>query len=170
MTTQNKLQKINSNIFLSFGPVSVLPQHAHIWVVDFQTHNRGHRNTRLCTSNVFNVLLYNPCLWVLPVSVERSSSSPSLTPSPSLSTSYVALALARFILSCYHHLLETHDSGIRTVSLQRSRIGHVSVYCATYSAYSVHMIPSPQNPLPPLLSLLVGTNSSHITVALAASL
>ena len=39
-----------------FGPASVPPQHAHNWVVDFQTHNRGHRDTILCLYIVLDVL------------------------------------------------------------------------------------------------------------------
>ena len=38
------------------------PQHAHSWVVEFQFHNRGHRNTRLCPSSVLDVLRHIPCL------------------------------------------------------------------------------------------------------------
>ena len=52
------------------------PHRAHSWVAEFQSHNRGHRNTRLFPSNMFNVLCYIPCIKFLPASSYCYSSSP----------------------------------------------------------------------------------------------
>ena len=56
--TSKKIRYLNASIsvclikfenlvfyFLYFGTVSVFPQLAHSWVVEFQSQNRGHRNT-----------------------------------------------------------------------------------------------------------------------------
>ena len=53
--------------FFPFGPAFVAPYHAHYWVVKFQTHNRCHRETRICPSIVLDKLHYTPCLQILPV-------------------------------------------------------------------------------------------------------
>ena len=58
----------------------MFPQRARSWVVEFQYKNRVYRNTKICPSNLFNVLLYIPCLWFLPVSAYRYSSF--LSPPP----------------------------------------------------------------------------------------
>ena len=55
-----------------------------------------------------------------------------LPPSSSLSSSTASntLAPARSSHSFSHHHLATHVPGLRTISLQRSRIGGVTMYCA----------------------------------------
>ena len=127
-----------------FGLVSVFPHRAHSWVVEFQSQNRGHRNTRLCQYNVFNAILYIPCLWFLLVSAYRSSYYPPIPPSPSYATINAAFEPARSSTSCSHHLLSTHPPGLRTVYLQRSRIGRAKMYHTTVFGY---MLPPPESRL-----------------------
>ena len=56
--------RLHHYIFLSiyFLPFSVSTQHAHSCVVEFQSQNRGYRDTRLCLYNFFDTLRYIPCL------------------------------------------------------------------------------------------------------------
>ena len=116
---------------LYFGPVSVSPQRAHNWVVKFQYQNRGHRETIIYPTNVFNFLRFTPFLNFLPVSSYRSTSSPFIPSSLSAAAAATALAPDRSRTSCYYHLLSTQPPGLCTVFLQRSRIRHVAMYCAT---------------------------------------
>ena len=67
----------------SFGPVSMSPQHSHSWWVEFQAHNRGHRDTRFYLSIVLYVLQYISCLQFLSVLSSWAPSSPPLSSSPS---------------------------------------------------------------------------------------
>ena len=120
-----------SFLYSYFGTVSVFPQCAHSWVVEFQYHNRGHRNTRLCTSNVFNMLLFIPCPRFLLVSAYHSSSPLSPPPSTPADAASAALAPNRSSPSCYHHLLEIHAPGLCTIFSQKSIIGYVAVYYTT---------------------------------------
>ena len=92
------------NNFFSFGPVSVSPHHAHSWVVELQSHNRGHIDTILCPSDALKPLHYIPCLQFLPVVSYQSVYSPPISSYPSAVTVAHALAPARSILSCSHHL------------------------------------------------------------------
>ena len=117
--------------FLSFGPVSVSPYHDHSWVVEFQYQNRGHRDTILYRSNVFNKLSYIPCLQFLHIVSYRSVSSPPLSSSPSYAAAVRSLAPAKSIPSCIHHFRATQAPGLRIVFSQRSIIGRVVIYCAT---------------------------------------
>ena len=117
--------------FLYFLLLTMFPQCAHNWVVEFQSQNRGHRHTRLYPYNIFSALLHISCLWLLPVAAYLSSPFPSLYPSPSSADAVATLAPASSSPSLSHHLLATHDPDIRTVSLQRSKIGRVAMYCAT---------------------------------------
>ena len=41
-------KKAHLYFLLYFGPVSVSPHHADSWAVDFQSHNRVHRDTIIC--------------------------------------------------------------------------------------------------------------------------
>ena len=107
------------------------PRRAHNWVVEFQSHNRGHRNTRICPYNVFSALLHIPCLRFLPVSAYLSSSSSSLFPSLYSASAATALSTDWISPSWSHHLLATHAPDLHTVSLQRSRISRVAIYCVT---------------------------------------
>ena len=127
----------------------MFPQRAHSWVVEFQSQNIVHRNTRLCTYNVLNVLLYIPCLWFLPIAAYQSSSSTSL-PS-SLSSAAAAAAAAAFdttssIPSCYHHILATHAPDLCTVSSHWSRISRVAMYCVTVLCLFITYAPISSNP------------------------
>ena len=133
------------DFFLSFGPVFVFPHSAHSWVVDFQSQNRGHRKTRLCPSNIFNALLYIPCLWLLTLATYRSSSSPSL-PLPLSSAASANLAPDSSSPSCSHHILATYSPGLCTVSLQRSKIDGVAMYCATVFCLFGTYAPISSNP------------------------
>ena len=117
-------------IFLYFGPVYVPQQHAHNWVVKLQSHNRGHRDTVLCPSDVFNSLRFIPYLRFLPVSYYCSSSFPSLPSSPSAAASAITLVYARSIPSFSRHLLANHSPGLHTVLFHRSIIVRVMMHCA----------------------------------------
>ena len=68
-------------LFIYFGPASMYPQHAHSWVVEFQPHNRGHMDTRICPSSVLDTQVYIPNLKLLPV-VSYLAVSYLLLPSP----------------------------------------------------------------------------------------
>ena len=116
--TSKKLRYLNASIsvclikfenlvfyFLYFGTVSVFPQLAHSWVVEFQSHNRGHRDTRLCTSRVFNALRYIPYLQFLPVASYPYASSSSHTSPLSAAAADITLPPTRYSPYCYHHLL-----------------------------------------------------------------
>ena len=96
----------------------MFPQHAYSWALEFQYQNIGHRNTRLCPYNVFNVILYIPCIRFLHIAAYRSSSTPSLPPylSDASTAAAAELATSRSSPSFYHHLLVTHAPGLRTVS------------------------------------------------------
>ena len=69
-----------SSLFIFKRPPYMSPQHALSWVADFQPHNRGNSDTRLCPSSVPR---YIPCLQCLPVVFYCTVSSPSLSSSPS---------------------------------------------------------------------------------------
>ena len=83
-------------LLFSFGPVSMSPHHAHICVAKFQSQNRGHMETIINLSNVFNVLHYIPCCQFLPVVSYRSISSPYLSSLPSSAAVAHSLTPARF--------------------------------------------------------------------------
>ena len=123
---QNILQLYLS--FLSFGPATMSPQHAHCLVVVFQSQNRYHRDTRLCPYNVLNSIRYIPCCQFLPVVSYRSVSSPPLSSSLSAAAVARALAPARSISSCSQHLQSNQAPGLRTFLFQRSIIGRVKIY------------------------------------------
>ena len=116
---------------LYFVPVSLSPQHGHSWVVEFQSHSRSHRNTRLSTYNMFNALRYTPCFHLLLIDSYLYSSYFSLPSSLSADSNATYLEPASSIPSCFNHLLSTQAPDLRTVFSQRSRIGHVAMYCAT---------------------------------------
>ena len=121
-----------ANIFISFWPVSVFPQRAHNWLVEFQSQNRGHINTRLCPFILFKLLIRISCLRLLPVTAYLYVSYYSLSPyPPHPSAPTAALAPARSSLSCFHHLLENHAIGVCTVSSHSSIIVRLVIYCAT---------------------------------------
>ena len=61
--------------FSSFGPSYMAPYHADYWVVDFQTHNRGHWDTIICTSIVLDKIPYTPCIQFLLVVFSHAASS-----------------------------------------------------------------------------------------------
>ena len=105
----------------------MFPWHAHNSVVEFQSQNRGHRNTRLCHFIIFKLLLHIPFLWFLTVAAYISvySSSFSLSPPSAVSD---ALATNTPSTSYSHHLLDINTHIIRKVSLHRSIIGHVAIY------------------------------------------
>ena len=113
---------------LSFGLIYMYPYHYHSWVVEFQFHNRGHSDTRLCPSNVFNTLSYTLCLHFLPVFSYRSVCSPYLYSSPSAADTTCTLTHTRSIPSCSHHHQATQAPGLRTVFLQRSIIIRIIMY------------------------------------------
>ena len=50
--------------------------YANYWVVEFQTQNRGHRDTRLCPSIVLDKLHYTLFLQLLPIVYFHTASSP----------------------------------------------------------------------------------------------
>ena len=115
--------------FLYFGLVYVSPQHAHSWVVEFQTQNIGHGDTKICPSNVLNALHYTPCLQFLPIVSYRSISSTPLSSYPSASATAHSLTPTISIPSCSHHLQVTYPPSLPTILFQRSSIGHVAMYC-----------------------------------------
>ena len=54
------IEKVNNSIaffFLSFRPTSTIPQHAHYWVVEFQSQNSGYTIDILCPS-LFRIMCY----------------------------------------------------------------------------------------------------------------
>ena len=127
-------------LVLSFGTVSLFPQRAHSLAVGIKYQNRGHRNTRLFPSNVFNVLLYTTCLRFLPFTAYRSSSYLSLP--PSLSSAAAAIATASSSPSFYHHILAAHAPCLHIVSSLRSSCVHSCTFresphflCITYCAW-----------------------------------
>ena len=146
----------------------MFPQISHNWVVTFQSNNRVHRNTRICTFIVFKLILHIPCIWFLPVENHLSISSSSLYPYPPTSSS---TSLDTYISSpsCYHHLLVTQTPGISTVSSHRSRISRVEMYCAAilwlFRKHStISLTPTPPSPSP-----MTVTTNSHPPYALVAS-
>ena len=115
----------------SFGPVSMSPQHANSWVVEFQSQIIGHIDTILYPSNLLNYIRYILCLRFLHVVSYRSVSYTPLSSSPSTPDISRAIAPDRSIPSCSCHLRATHYPGLHAVSSQSSRIGRIAVYCAT---------------------------------------
>ena len=125
-------QKLNLKaIFLSFyfGPFSMSPHRAHSWVVEFQSQNIGHNDTRLSTYSVFNALCYIPCLQFPTIAVYRSFSSTSLLSFHYTATAANALAHARPNTSCSHHILGTYTPGLHTFFSHRFIIFCVTTYC-----------------------------------------
>ena len=108
----------------------MVPQYAHNWVVEFQSQNRGHRDTRLCPYFVLNSLYYIPCLQFLTVVYSHDASSPPLSSSPSSAASARSLESARSSPSCSHNLQENQAPGLCTYLLHSSIIGRVAIYCA----------------------------------------
>ena len=53
-------QRVIQKLFISFVPAYVSPHHAHSCFVEFQSQNRGHRDTRIFPSSVLNALRYIP--------------------------------------------------------------------------------------------------------------
>ena len=130
------------------------PYRAHNWVVEFQYHNRVHRDTRICPYNVFNVLCYIPCIQFLTFASYQSASSPSLPSFSSAVTTTIALAPARSVPSFSHHLLETQAPA--PSSLRGPESSASQCYEQPYSASLRHKLSYPQNPPPPFLSPAVG--------------
>ena len=159
-----------SFFYYSLGLVSMLPQHDHSCVVELQYHNRAHRNTRLCTSNIFNMLLYIPCLRFLLVSDYRSSSPPSPPlPRPLLSTPFPLRLLGPVppVSTIYY---KTMLQASAPSSLRGSESAALRCTMRPYYASSGNILLYPQPLIPPSLSPAVGTSSSHPPINLAASL
>ena len=159
--------KDNNIWYLYFWTVSVSTQHAHIWVVEFQSQNRGHMSTIICPSNVFNALRYIPCLWFIPVTTYRSSSSipyPLPRPLPPSLSPLIQLGPVPHAPTIYYQPMPP-------ASAQYShRVPEsASSKCTARPSYasSGYKLSSTQTPPPPLLSTSVVTPSPHPPFALA---
>ena len=127
----NKEQKLTSSS--SSWLVSVSWWRAHSRVVVFHTLHRGKRDTRLCPNLVYWSTLY-PLL--LPQLRESSFLIPLFySSSPSLSVFAAAVAVSRAPSrsspACSHHRIPTYAPHFLSAASHRSRIGRVTIYCAT---------------------------------------
>ena len=77
--------------------------------------------------------------------VYLSVSSSPIPPTPSTDTA-ASLAPTRSRSSCYHKLLATHATGIRTISSHMSIIVHVAMYCAAVLCFFKTYPPISLNP------------------------
>ena len=112
-----------------FWPISVPPYCDYNWLVGVQSQNRVYRETRLYPKMIFLLLL---CSSISLVPCYSASSLPRYSsPFSSSYASDTALYLSRSRTSYSHHLFATHLPLICTLSLQRSRIGRIIMYCAT---------------------------------------
>ena len=143
------------------------PYHAHSWVVKFQTRNRGHRGTRLCTSIVLDVLHYNPAFISCPLSPParlRLYSYPPIRPVPPPPATSLMLGRAPPVPTTSNKLRLPASApishiGSESVALQYiARTCSASLGCRSWSL---------QIPHTPYLSLLVD-NSSHPPPAFSA--
>ena len=100
-------------------------------MVEFQTQNRGYRETSFCPSLFCYISYLNtPCLQLLPFVSSFAASSQSFSSSPSDASAALSLAPLVSIPSWSHHLQKTQAPGLQIDCSHRSIIGRVTIYWA----------------------------------------
>ena len=137
----------------SSGTASVPLQHAHYWVVEFQSQNSGYKITRRCPYLCQVSTSFPPSLAPArcpsrgihpsaslhsapldPLAPLESSLTDSESDSESVSASAAAalfFAPSKSFPASSHHRLDNLAPGHRLYRSHRSRIGHIAIYCDT---------------------------------------